>query len=529
MARFAYWFAAAAVTLYVALATGYRDELLGSDAWEHHRAVRVLAEVGLDAGNPTQDVPEPSIRYSPYSIVLALATRATGWDSYDVLSGAGVANTALLFIGLYAFLSAYGRAAVAPFALAPLLFLYGAPPGYANTLALQDLPVHQVNPSAFALWLDVFAWAAWRVARARARFRLGAAACAVLIACALLSHGMTGVLGALGLAAVACTSEPSLRRKATAWTVASLASAGVLCTLWPWYSFLGALRSNPDSWFWFNPAILREMLFVWCLPASLAAACALPYRSDEVVRTCGLALAASLGLGVTAIALHSATLARLPLAGLFFAQVLAGYVLWRWYADGASAWSGVGRALASRDAGAFAAGALHALLPAALVYFAVPQLWSVLREPQLLRPRIAKLAGFDDKLERPLERYRRVLGPVAEHDVVLADPLIAWPVPSVRGRIVAAHHLEFFAPGQRDRWDDTAAFLAAQAPSERRREILERYHVRWLLLDRDLESAVLPELLVPACDVSERDRLVLVDAACWVRQSLTVPAKQESP
>src|SRR5262249_44644168 len=115
-----FWVVAAMLTAYVALTTGHRDELLGADAWEHHRAVRVLAELGRRPGNPTYATAEPSVRYSPYSVALALVARASGIDPFVLLGGAAALNTALLCVGLWAFARAYGRPEIALWTLGPL-------------------------------------------------------------------------------------------------------------------------------------------------------------------------------------------------------------------------------------------------------------------------------------------------------------------------------------------------------------------------------------------------------------------------
>ena len=107
----------AAVSVYVALATGYRSEVLPADAWEHHRVVRVMAELGAHAGNPTYATPEPSIRASPYSLALAWLCRATGLSAYDALSAAAVASTVLLGLSLWLVLAALGEARAAPWVL----------------------------------------------------------------------------------------------------------------------------------------------------------------------------------------------------------------------------------------------------------------------------------------------------------------------------------------------------------------------------------------------------------------------------
>src|SRR5262245_1766862 len=88
-----FWPVALLLAAYVALCTGHRDNVLEADAWEHHRAVVALVHDLWHPGNPTFAGDTPSIRYSPYSVGLALVCRSTGLDPWDALSAAAVFNT----------------------------------------------------------------------------------------------------------------------------------------------------------------------------------------------------------------------------------------------------------------------------------------------------------------------------------------------------------------------------------------------------------------------------------------------------
>ena len=54
-------------------------------------------------------------------------------------------------------LGLYDVRRIGPCLLIVMVALWGGPPGYANSYALADLPWHQVNPSALAFALAVFA------------------------------------------------------------------------------------------------------------------------------------------------------------------------------------------------------------------------------------------------------------------------------------------------------------------------------------------------------------------------------------
>ncbi len=65
-----FWLIGLGLVVYVGLCTGFRDNVWGADAWEHDRAILALTQQLWHAGNPTFATPEPSVRYSPYTIVV---------------------------------------------------------------------------------------------------------------------------------------------------------------------------------------------------------------------------------------------------------------------------------------------------------------------------------------------------------------------------------------------------------------------------------------------------------------------------
>ena len=93
-----YWVVSVALLVYVGICTIQRDNVLGADLWEHHRTILTLTRHLWHPGNPTYASDIPSVRYSPYTIVLALACRATHLSPYAALSIAAVFNTALLLV-----------------------------------------------------------------------------------------------------------------------------------------------------------------------------------------------------------------------------------------------------------------------------------------------------------------------------------------------------------------------------------------------------------------------------------------------
>jgi hypothetical protein len=510
-----YWILTCALVVFVALLTGFRAEHQVTDAWEHHRAVVALSEnlwPPGDVGNCTYATDEPSIRYSPYSVVLAAIVRVSGLDAFDIVSGGGVVNTLLFCLALWWFLGVYRLRAISTSVLIVVVLLYGRPPGYANSMGLSDLPWHQVNPSAFAASLALISWGIFKRTLDSGRYLLGSALVSLLSCVAVLSHGMTGALALGGLIATALAFEGTRR-----WRPLGLAFLGVVLTfglssLWPWYSFLDAVRSHPDPWYWFNPPIYWSMMGVWCLPALIASVAALPWRREPLVRACYWGLGGAILVGALSLVMRSATLMRLPLAGLLFAQVLVGRYAHAVGVFRIGTWKKRLTGLLAGDGHALA----QLFLVALLAYCGYWQLKAIATEPFLARPYIASLLGKEDKQPRNLERYPEVLAGVGRREVILGRPFTVWPAPSFRGRIVAAAHLEYFVPDQRRRWEEVREFFVT-AERPRQIEILEKYSVRWILLDEThLDFAGGDErVLEPSAVTARQGGLILMDAHLW--------------
>jgi hypothetical protein len=482
---------------YVALCTPLRDSVLEADAWEHHRAIVALAHDLRNPGNPTYATDDLSIRYSPVSVSLAALSRATSIDPWTLQSAEAVLNTLLLCLGVRALLRALGRPDAAGLSLLAMVSLYGGAPGYANSTALADLPWHQVNPSAFAFVIVLFAWALFLNLTTDRAAKIGWFALALMLGVAMLEHAMTGVLGFLGLGLFSLFAgtpgaATSLKRLSLVAAVASGATG--VCLAWPWYSFARAVLSRPDNDYWFNPGILRIMLTQWCAPGVVLSAWALTARDRRTILpllACGFAVLGlvffHLAIGVAAADLQilSVRAWRERLVQLFVPSPLT----------------------------ASAAFTLAACVTT--IYFLAPQLAAIVREPHLARAYIAPLLHREDKQPHLRETYRALLANVPQRDVVLAEPATAWPIPSFGPRIVAAAHYEFFVPNQRQREADVKRFFQTTDESERL-AILTRYNARWLLLDESrLTDRQKADLERPNSIVSRAGPLILTDVARW--------------
>jgi hypothetical protein len=517
--RWAYWTLALLLTGFVGLLTAQRENNWGADAWEHHRAIVALARDMVHPGNPTLATSDPSIRYSPYSIALALLVRSTGFDAYSVLGLAAVVNTFLLVSGLYALAKSFGEERSAPSILVVMVTLYGQLPQYAGSLALADLPWHQVNPSALSIALLL--WSLWAL-KGLAERRL-AVVWVVFIVLAtsltLLSHGMSSVMYVVAFLALALCLPVDARRRALAYSLGSCCIALGLALLWPWYDFWFAVTEKPDNEYWFNPNILRTLLLCWCAPLLLAAIPSVALIERRMVRFGLVAGAACYCCSLASVITQSPTLARQALPGMIFLQLAVGVYAKSVGLFEARTWVERFRRLSSRSLPTTSAASMELVLAVAILYFGWPQVWSILREPYLARSWVAPLVGAEHKQLDLRARLDSLLASVSDGDVVLSDALTSWPVPSLTGRVVVALHREFFVPNQLERESDVLAFFSRSSEVDRR-GLLAKYDVRWILLCKQhIDPVMFDRLLIPSAVAAQDDMFVLMDAERWARAS----------
>ena len=513
-----FWILGLALVAYVALCTGQRQNNLGADAWEHQRAVLALTRHLWRPGNPTYASDQPSVRYSPYTVLWAVVCRTTGITPYTALSMAAVVNTILLVVGVWLLLESFGEAAAAGAVLLVMVTLYGGVPSWANSYALADLPWHQVNPSAFSFALVLIAWSIFRTfTTGSGSLVLRCAAVTILMAIAMLDHGMTGAFGILGLVVLAVIVPGFATRFGMLLTAALIGIAvGALCWGWPWYSFRRAVTWNHDSEFWFNRAFLTWELTQWAFPAAVCALFALPMIQRPIIRFGALGGSLVIAAGLFAYFRHSAVLARFPLPGMIYPHLMVGVFAFESGLSRPGTWPTRLKSMFSPFPRA-GQSILETTLAIVLIRFAAPQAIMIATQPWLARPYLVKLLHHgEDRQSKAPAQLANLLAPVQEHDVVLSDLQTSWMIPSTNGRIVAAMHYELFVLDQRQRSQDVTDFFTT-ASDARRRQVIQQYGVRWIVLNRqEIGRQSFDTLLRPQAVVKQVEGLVLMDAGRWL-------------
>jgi hypothetical protein len=307
----------------------------------------------------------------------------------------------------------------------------------------------------------------------------------------MLTHGLTGAFCFFGIYCFAAFGPRAHRVRLLSAAVILSAVVVGLCMLWPWYDFLTVARAKPadteHSTDWYSPGLVKLALFYWHVPAILCAASALTIRSQPIVRASLIAGGLAWSISLAGLATRTPVLGRLPIPSIFFWHLPAAVFVHQAGLLEIRRWPSRVQELVSRREDVAPRRVIELIVLGSIVWCLVPQFLEILNKPYLAREYVTYLLpGIEDKQLNLRAVYGELLRPIAEGDVVLSDDVTAWPVPAFGGRIVSAFHEELLVPGQVERRRDVEIFFASGTPIERRQQIIDRYGVKWIIINRKL-------------------------------------------
>lgn len=455
----------------------------GADYWEHAAALRALIDSPWSPGNPQVASNTLSPRYTPVYLLVALISRAAGWDALDAMALSAALNVGLFLAGVFWFFSLYFRHRLAPlYALCVLFCSWWLGWHYSNVYQLMILPSVAGYPSTTALGLSWFCFGLTTL-NVRKQATLGRSiALGLLCGLTLLVHPLTAVMTMCGVGAIALF-EPGGSRAARRWSLLG-AGVGVLAThFWLFYSAFavmgGGSYSGTAGWagraagqvLAGNKLAKLHEFYDWSGLlgafglASPGFACALwlLWRKQHLFVPLGLAAMLSVFVANAFVELplgHRFVL--LAIVFLHIAMVWGCLMLTPGYADAprwlARRWARIaGPALVL---GVLALGVWHNVKLAA---------WRI---PAASRNWVS-----------PVLNYARVVASLAGKDaVIMARSRDGWPVPAFGPKIVALLHPNPLVPDGAERELDANAFFWGACAEARRKAILAKYGVTHVLL-----------------------------------------------
>ncbi|MEE9338307.1 MAG: hypothetical protein V3U87_09520 [Methylococcaceae bacterium] len=508
------------LVVYVAFCTGQRENGWSWDAWEHQRSIRALVENFWDPGNPTYPLSTPSVRYSPYIVTLAAICKALHINTYDVLSYAAIFNTILLILAVKVFLNTHGEGKSAAAVLFIMVTLWAGPPGHSNSFALADLPVQQVNPSAFALPLSLFLWTLFYRFKRLGWKDWGWVVMLLISACMLLDHVITLAFTHIALWTFALSDR---NKRSVAMLLAITVGASILGFTWPWFDLLHLITKGVTAGL-INEYVIYLILFSWVIPALIGGLISLQLQKNYLV-----SILVKAGITIYLINLITyitpfqfsgfGAISRMALPGALCFHMALGIFATHNEFFSISKWRERVSILAiKRNSNKISQTILDFILLFGLFYFTLPQIKLILKEPFLAREYIATALGKENKQIHLWKRAQKLMEPVGRADVVLSDTLTSWSVVAASGRIVYGLHPEAFVKGQTSRKIDVEHFFSTDSNQANRLEIIKKYNVKWFVLNKhSLDSEVFDELYDKKACIYNDDIFYLINVEKWIK------------
>lgn len=429
-----------------------------ADFGVHVGTVERLRESITHPGNPMVDEDTPSPYYSPYPLLLALISRATGLSPVTMLAIAGPIVVVLLLWGIRAFTRTLSDRPVAPaLALLFVLVLWGVKPRvWSGFFSLWALPFLMAFPSTLALALTLLLWAGLsRTLDGPVRW-LAYLGLGLLAGVVILVHPFTTVMAGLGAAALVATRARRLPR--TAWIgLAGATVVAVLCVLaWPYYSFATLLASSAEL-----DAIHRALyqnplayygLVVFALPALWVR-----WRRDRldplVLLFAGSVVVVAVGWLTGRYALGRVWPSVMLAGQLALAVELAAVLRRQWIAATAALATLLGAAVQSSNL-------LYVLPPSMLTH-------SVHTNAHLY---------IDWQDYAWIQPYTRPGDVLLTNDYMASRTVAAYGIYTV-----SSGWPDPFLPDERKRRDDLATLMDPGTDPATRQALMTRYRVRWIV------------------------------------------------
>jgi hypothetical protein len=437
-----------------------------SDMWEHVAVVRELIAHPFDPMHPLVRADAPHPGFSPYTVALGVLGDLTGAGAIAVLSVAAVLNIVLLLLAFRLLVVELTDNERAPFwALLFVLLLWGFTPyRYSGFFGLNSIGFVAPFPSTFATAVAFGTIvAACRFARSGRLALL--APIALGTALVILVHPLSApwLLVALLAVAVARLRDPA----SWAWAAGAMGAALALCLLWPYYSVTELLGGSAGLEALNQSMYSRVALRLF--PAFLGLVVIWRRSRADHRDLLGLFLAGATGLWLVGAVTDNTSFGR----ALPFVVIVLDIAL----ADGAArleahtVWRDAPRAAR------IGVGAVATLLVLGLVTTAPG--WVRMVPTPLLPASV----GDADELARPDERLAFLTDAVGSTEVVVAaradDNRV---VPALAGRTLALAVPRPFVSDADERLEAQRELLDASTSAARRREIEDRFDVRFVLL-----------------------------------------------
>jgi len=438
------------------------------DFWEHASVIRELSTNPWSPKHPQLLLNLPHEFYSPYAIFLALIARSASWSPVQILSVISIVNLVVFLVALRIFLStlrsAYGDdskwmpEAVAFYLIIFTLFLWGHLPwvfsGFFHAAVLGYVLSY---PSFMAISVSLVIFSIYLKLISKPSIPLYFLF-SVLFLFVLLSHPIT--VPFIAVVVLGLTLDFQHHRKR--WIVPPflMLICGLVALAWPYYPFLQLFSSKSQLIHESNRPLYQGVLratYPLVIGVPVLIARFKKRRTDFIV----FSVLVMSCLYVYGFLVAEWSFGRL-LSHIIFCLHL-GLAIWA---------ATLERKLLSGEK-------TPPLQLASGVFVILVLIATSLDTPRYI------LSRYDPvRFNHYYLKYKFVGFYAEQYETVLADIEASWVIPAFNGKVVASYHPLVFVPDNEKRTLDIIKFYQQNAKDEERDEIINRYKVGYVLLDR---------------------------------------------
>ncbi len=480
-----------------------------ADYWEHTALFKEWVENFSAPSNPHVADPSLSPRYMPLFWVLSFLGVIFQFDAVELMSISAVLNYSLTVIGLYFFLKSYFRDPWAPLIGFITIFMFwGVSWNWSNLFHLRSFFYVAGFPSTFVFGLSLISFSlVLRLLRRDGSVFFMVALLGVLTALMFLCHPLTAVFGIVGCGLLALTeSSESIGLRLSA--LFALLMGMLVAELWPYFSVwkvtLGLYGAGAEQWFsavepagplqrlqsgvwkhiFYNPGLVVTILG----PALLG----LPLCIWLFIR--GEHRFIFLGAACMAVPYLLHPFVAVPLAHRFLLFVVIYFHL-------AITWGGLQiiGAWNSRPKPVYANSLFWGFISLAIIMLiANIVLLSMEFRGYSLSPKTLEVVEKRGALPEGMsvvDLYTELTKPLPEEAIVLATPVVGWPLPTVKAKAVSVFHENPMLLDQQKRYIETTRFFEETQNESQRSAVIRYYKVTHLLLKGEPETQELGDWL----------------------------------
>jgi len=467
---FEYRYVALLIVLFCKVAINATNGIWVDDFWEHSANVSEFMARPFNTEHPFFAVQNQHSYLNPYSYLVAITGLLLRINSIEALALFSVINMFLLSWGLKKFIETIHptqSADISFYCLLLTLFFWGSNPWPASGFFNQDIILTVLPlPSAFVAatsFIGLFV----NYKRLKQGSFLLDVSLVLIISISVLSHPLTSIFLILGLIAQTITIKVNLNNEIIRLVILFFVS-GLICISWPFFSIF-ALLTGEGGVYHLSNHLLYENLLTRAWPTIVSFPLIINLLRKPRYKTILWMLCSLLTVYIAGYFLHKYAYGRTLSYVFFLIHIMISIVIVRNENILRTKFKTIPRIF-------------NIVLLVILLSFIAQNLAMDAR--RLLTIANSIRLGRAISNQTTYRDYVFLKEYLKQREIVLANSVNSYLIPSFGGRVIATYLPVAFLPDIEQRRLDIKAFFECSTTMDNRLSIIKKYNAQYLLLDK---------------------------------------------